>query len=253
MRAPKTISSQLGIDARPFLEPRDELAGPVAVLPPQSARAAVPGFSSVDFFASGAGCGRLGDRRGHERQLRLLGLGDDRGLAFATATAERLEEVGRLAERRRRLVGALDGRPRGRGARRGRRGAGVGERLEVRRRVEVAVVGLVEREGAAVEPRLVGLGRDRAQAGDEPALELALLRQRGRLGVHGVQRLLARLEAPARVVVDGVGRELELDDPAALLVLPARPAFAVRAELGQAVADDAAEGRRLVARLDLDR
>ncbi len=122
VRAPKTISSQLGIDARPFLGLASELAGPVAVLPPQSARAAVPGFSSGGFSPRGRGCGRLGDRRGQrERQLRLLGLGDDRGLAFAAATAQRLEQVGRLAERRRRLVGALDRGPRGGGARRGRR------------------------------------------------------------------------------------------------------------------------------------
>ncbi len=254
VRAPNTISSQLGIEARPFFGPRDELAGPVVDLPPQSARAAVPGFSSVRL--------RLGQQAGASRRpapgpagaaAAAARVRRRRGLAFAASTAERLEQVGRLAERRRRLVGALDRGARGGRARRGRRRARVGERLEVRRRVEVAVVGLVERERAAVEARLVGVGADGAQAGDEPALQLALLRQRGRLGVQRMQRLLARLEPPACVVVDGVGRELELDDPAAFLVLPARPSFAVRAELREPVADDAAERRGVVGRVDFDR
>ena len=250
VRAPKTISSQLGIDARPFFEPRVEPTGPVADLPPQRARAAVPGFSSGAGFASGVELRRLGDRGRSERegQLRLLGL-RDRGLAFATATAERLEKVGGLAERLLRLVGALDRRPRDGRARDGRSRARVRERLEVRRGVVVAVVGLVEGECAAVEARLVGVGPDGAQAGDEPALQLALLREGRRLGVHRMQRLLARLESPARVVVDRVGGELELDDPAAFLVLPARPAFAVRAELRESFADDAAERRRVVGRV----
>ena len=54
MRAPKTISSQLGIDARPFLVPR--LAGPVTAFAPQMLRAPVPGLSS----AAGAS-GSFGD------------------------------------------------------------------------------------------------------------------------------------------------------------------------------------------------
>ena len=160
------------------------------------------------------------------RQLSLIA----RGLTLAASPPQRLEQVGGLAERLLGLIGALD-----RGSRSGRtrdlRRARVRKRLEVRRRVGIAALVLIEREGAAVEARLVGVGADGAQPRDETALQLTLLRERDRLGVERLQGLLAWFEAPARIVIDRVGGEFELDDPAALVVLPTRPSFALGAEL----------------------
>ena len=182
---------------------------------------------------------------------RQLGLAA-RGLTLAASTAQRLEQVGGLAERLLGLIGALDRGARSGGTRRLRR-ARVRQGLEVRCGVGIALLVLIERECAAVEARLVGVGADGAQAGDEAALELALLRERDRLGVERLQRLLARFEAPAGIVVDRVGGELELDDPAALVVLPARPSFALGAELREPFADDGAEGRGFVGGVAFDR
>ncbi len=114
----------------------------------------------------------------------------------------------------------------------------------------------MERERTTVEARLVRFGRvrrDGAQPGDERTLQLALLRKGRRFGVQGRQSVLAGVIAPARIMVDLVGRELELDDPARLGVLPARPAFPDDAEGGETVADDGAECRTFAKRIDVGR
>src|SRR5690606_33982222 len=82
---------------------------------------------------------------------------------------------------------------------------------------------------------------------------LALLRQRHGLVGEGDQRLLAGVELPARVVVDLLGREGALDDPAGRGLLPARPAFAARAQTGEPLADGDAERARLRERIGVAR
>src|SRR5690606_13827363 len=134
-----------------------------------------------------------------------------------------------------------------RGARMLRRGlsvvlllVGVGEQSwSERARVETAVV-LVRGHALRVH---------RAQARDQTFRQRALARQLGGVGVERRQRAAPGIEGPARVVLDLIGGELQLDGPAGL-VLPARPAFVGGAEIGELRAYGDAEGR-LSIRLDL--
>ena len=246
VRAPKTISSQLGIEARPLFEPRAEPTGRSPLAAPECAcggpgsrrlagrpRGAGGGVSATGAGASGGALGRSVSKPAASRSPRRrrsassrsavspsVCFGSSARLIAARATAGSTSRVGEVRQRSR--CGAVSKSP-----------------WSVSSNVKAP---LSKRDSSASGP-------DGAQAGDEPALELALLRERHRFGVQRMQRLLPRLESPAGVVVDGVGGELELDDPAALLVLPARPAFTLGTELREPVADDAAEGGGVVGRV----
>src|SRR5690606_17973479 len=91
-----------------------------------------------------------------------------------------------------------------------------------------------------------------AQARDEARGKFALLRELHGLLVEGLQRLLLGLEAPSGIASDLSGGEGELDDPAAALLLPARPALARGAGLGKAFADHGTERGSRRERVGLD-
>ena len=93
--------------------------------------------------------------------------------------------------------------------------------------LEIRVGQAARAERAAVEARVVlrGHGLEGAQPGDQSVRKRTLARELDGVGVERREDAAPRLEAPARVVVDLAGGELELDDPAGEL-LPARPPLA---------------------------
>ncbi len=203
-------------------------------------------------------CRRVGVRLGERREVELLGLQLCTGIAlalaliaFSAALAERVEQVGGLAEIRRRvgvrgdgaLVDLAAARELGVGIRR-RRGRLL--RRFIDRRARRLGPGLLHRAALGVERARVEAARalggvDRAQLRDQPLADIALLREVHGVGVDGGEHRLAVVERPHGAVADIVRRELEADHPAALLVPPGRPLARLRSEPGEALRDDGAE------------
>ena len=69
--------------------------------------------------------------------------------------------------------------------------------------------------------------------------------QRDGLVVERAQRVLLGIELPSGIVIDLVGGERELDDPAARGILPAGPALIGSAQVVQPLADGRSEGLAL--------
>src|SRR5690606_22334052 len=120
-------------------------------------------------------------------RLRLVELVEGRGaLSLAAPAAERLEEIGRVAE-----LGVAVGRRPGDGRLGYRllRTAGEGDHVEIGR--SVAALEIVLGEGAAVETRGVRdalVTADRTQARNQRTRDLTLLGERCRIVVEGRER-----------------------------------------------------------------
>ena len=200
VRAPKTISSQLGIDARPFLRAARELAA--RRLPAPGARARRAGLLVAAGLVAESGSSRRGASApvdGCDGELRLRRRSAvDGGLALTAPAAQRLEQVGGLAERRLGSSARLIARAGDRGstsAACARTGAARGA---VRCRPPSSGSSNVK---APLSKRgLVGARAPTARRrGMSAARQLALLRERDRLGVQ-------RVRAPASSARSSSGR-----------------------------------------------